>query len=199
MTVFKVFLLLFVAAQQTAPAIRAPVAGEVLKGIVEIQGTTDIPNFVSAQLDFAYASSPAEAWFAIQTLSQPVVDSTLAAWDTTLISDGDYRLRLRVFLNDGSFQDVIVEDLHVRNYTPEVLTPTPEAAPAAESTLPLPTSTLPAVIHASTLPPRSTPTPFPPNPASITRDEINSSIQRGILTIVGMFIIFGLFLRLRRS
>ena len=196
---FLLLVSLFLAAQQTAPFISAPVSGETLRGMVEIVGTTDMPGFASAQLDFAYASSPAEAWFALQALSQPAADSVLARWDTTLISDGDYRLRLRVFLADGSFQDVTVNDLHVRNYTPDAPTPTAKAAFTMEAALPAPTSILPAVTQASILSPRFTPTPLPPNPVSISVDEIYFSVRRGILIILGAFILFGLFLRLRRA
>ena len=54
-------------------AITSPAPGEVLRGQVTIIGTTDVPSFVSAQLDFAYASNPTDTWFTIQTFSQPVL------------------------------------------------------------------------------------------------------------------------------
>ena len=73
-----------------------------LRGQVNIVGSTNAPNFVSAQLDFAYASDFTGTWFPLQTLSQPVFDSPLYTWDTTTITDGDYILRLRVFMTDDS-------------------------------------------------------------------------------------------------
>src|SRR5258706_5487457 len=111
-------VLLMLAAQTTPPiAISSPLAGDVLRGQVTITGTTDIPNFLSAQLDFSYASNPQSPdalsgdgnWFTLQALSQPVLDSTLATWDTTTISDGDYILRLHVNLSDGTSQEVTVQ------------------------------------------------------------------------------------------
>ena len=103
------FILLLVAAQDSASlAITSPAPEEVLRGEVTITGSTDIPNFIFAQLDFAYAANPTNTWFNIQTFSQPIADSTLAVWNTTSISDGDYVLRLRVTLEDGTFQDVMV-------------------------------------------------------------------------------------------
>src|SRR5215211_931214 len=104
---FLPFLLFMVAAQDSAPvAITSPAPNETLRGQVNIIGSTDMPNFVSAQLDFAYASSAAETWFPLQALSQPVFDSPLYTWDTTTITDGGYILRLRVFVADGSVQEV---------------------------------------------------------------------------------------------
>ncbi len=67
----------------TSPVIDAPIAGQILGGQVSITGTTDIPNFASAELDFAYASDPTGSWFLIQTFSQPVANSAITTWDTT--------------------------------------------------------------------------------------------------------------------
>jgi len=83
------FLSLTLAMQQNLPVISAPVAGQKLQGKVDIIGTTDVPNFASAELAFTYASDPTDNWFTIQALSQPVLDSVLAVWDTSFISDGD--------------------------------------------------------------------------------------------------------------
>ena len=101
----------------TSPVITAPTAGQILRGQVSITGTTDIPNFASAELDFAYASDFTGKWFLIQTFSQPVANSAIATWDTTSISDGDYVLRLRVTLQDGSSQDATVK-VKAQNQTP---------------------------------------------------------------------------------
>src|SRR6185369_6624945 len=101
------FLLLLIAAQTNPPiAITSPLAGDILRGEITITGTTDIENFLSAQLDFSYASNLAGNWFTLQTFSQPALDSALAVWNMAVISDGDYILRLRVNLADGTFQEV---------------------------------------------------------------------------------------------
>jgi len=167
---------------------------------VDITGTTDVPNFASAELAFAYASDPTDNWFTIQALSQPVLDSILATWDTSFISDGDYKLRLRVTLQDGSFQDVIVTDLLIRNYTPDTPTPVVQVAITETPTaLPFLPPIEVVVTEAPTQTPRSTPTQLSPNPASLTADEIYASVQRGAFIIIGLFLIFGLLTRLRRS
>ena len=197
---YPLFLLFTLAMQQSAPVIDEPVAGQKLQGKVDITGTTDAANFASAELAFAYASDPSDNWFAIQALPQPAPDSVLATWDTSFISDGDYKLRLRVTLQDGSFQDVIVTDLHIRNYTPD--TPTPVVIVAIteiQAALPFSPPTLVLITEAPTQTPCSTPTQLPPNPVSLTTDKIFGSVQRGAFIIIVLFIIFGLLTRLRRS
>lgn len=184
-------------AQGTSlPAITSPTAGQVLQGQVLITGTSDVPNFASAELAFAYASNPTNTWFLISTSFQPAADAVLATWDTASISDGDYTLRLRVNLSDGSFQDATVT-VQVRNYT-VVTTPTLIQTPT-EPALQIPTPLLLAPSATPTALPLPSPTPLPPNPAAITQKEIYASLRGGALIIAGIFIAIGLFLRLRRS
>jgi hypothetical protein len=193
------FVFLLTAAQDEPPiTITSPVTGEVLRGTVTITGTTEIPNFFSAQLDFAYASNPTGTWFAIQTLSQPVTDSTITTWDTTSISDGDYILRLRVNLLDNTFQEITVP-LQIGN---DVAPRTPTVIPTATLNaveVQIPTLFLLAASPTPTTPPRPTPTALPTNPASLGQTAIFASLGRGALVILGLFALSGLIIRFRRS
>lgn len=192
-------ILLLTAAQANPPlAITSPLAGDALRGEITITGTTDIENFLSAQLDFAYASNPAGNWFTLQAFSQPVLDGALVAWNTTTISDGDYILRLRVMLNDGSFQEVTVP-VKIQNDVPfptptSVVTSTPDSV-----TIQIPTPFLLAASPTPTEVPRPTPTPLPHNPVALEQSQILLSLGRGALVIVGLFIFAGLIIRVRRS
>jgi len=193
-------LLLLIAAQTNPPlAITYPLAGDILRGEITITGTTDIENFLSAQLDFSYASNTAGNWFTLQTVSQPVLDSALAAWNTTSISDGDYILRLRVNLTDGSFQEVTVP-IKIQNDAP-LPSPTPEPATATPDsvTISIPTPFLLAASPTPTEVPRPTPTSLPNNPVALGQSEILMSLGRGALVIVGLFIFAGIIIRIRRS
>src|SRR5512138_984404 len=131
------FLVVF-AQDASSVAITSPAPGDVLRGQVNIIGSTNTPDFVSAQLDFAYASDATGTWFPIQTLSQPVFDSPLYTWDTTSITDGDYILRLRVFLGDGTYQEVTVPITVGNEVQPATPTPVPTATPQEEKA-PVPT------------------------------------------------------------
>jgi len=194
------FVLLLIAAQGTSPvAITSPRADDILHGQINITGTTDIPDFLSAQLDFKYASDDAVNWFALQILSQPVLDSALFTWDTTSITDGNYILRLQVFLTDGSTQEVTVPIVILNDSTIPTPTVTPTSTPETILVGQIPTPFLLAASPTPTDVPRSTPTPLPVNPISLNQNEIYASLTRGALVIIGLFVFAGIILRFRRT
>ena len=199
--IFSLILLM-----QTADiSITSPQAGDTLHGQVEITGNMDVPNFASAELAFSYASNPADSWFTIQTFPQPVHAErpTLAIWDTTPLTDGDYILHLRVFLQDGSTQDIVVSDLKIRNDAPTATAvSTPTESSEFITTDPLPITS--PVGTSTTQPATATQsypslTPLPANPASVTLSSIYSNFARGALIVLVVFIIFSLLLRLRKN
>lgn len=203
---FLPLVLLLIAAQDVpAVAITSPSSGDVLRGTVTITGRADDPNFQSAQLDFGYASNItpsgglSDTWFTLQTFSQPVLDAALATWDTLSITDGDYILRLRMILIDGSFQDVTVP-VSVQNDVPlATSTPQPTSTPVPEIEVQVPTPFLLAASPTPTEPPRPTPTLMPTNPVSLNQRSIYTSLGRGALVILGLFFFAGIILRLRRN
>lgn len=190
--------LFLIAAQDPSPiAIISPATGDSISGQVAITGTTDVLGFASSQLDFAYASDSTDTWFALQTSSQPEVDAPLAVWDTSLITDGDYILRLRVTLEDGTVEEVTAQ-VKVQNDSP-ILSPTPIVTPTpSQLDIQLPTPFLVAASPTPTLTPRPTPTLFPTNAVSLNQVSIYTSLGRGALVIIGLFIFAGLILRFRR-
>lgn len=206
-SVLQAFLLVL-ALQQGVPSISAPVAGQTLSGQVSVVGTADAPNFASAELAFAYAADPTGTWFPLARLTQPVQEAILAAWDTTQISDGEYSLRLRVYSQDGTFQDFTVTGLQVQNSAPPATsTSVPatsqpvEVVPASteESPLVVESAPAPTVTPIPVSPSGPTPAPLPANPAALRVDQINFYLIRGALLALALFIVLGLFLRLRRN
>jgi len=196
-----ILLVLFIPsvgmAQEASPVIVSPIDGQILRGQVPITGTTDIPNFASAELDFTYASVTAGNWFLIQALSRPVVNSALATWDTSSVSDGDYVLRLRVALQDGTFHDATIKVKIMNEAAAANAVPTATSAPAFN-----PQSSVKVSALASPTPttsPFATPTDLPSNPVEVQSQEIYHVVQRGALMIVGLFVVFGVLIRLRRS
>ncbi len=170
------------------PMITSPRSGEVLQGVVAVQGSTDVLDFESAELSFAYQDGGEESWFLIANLTQPVENERLTEWDTTTIADGTYQLRLRVILNDGNDLETIVPDLRVRNYT-AVETNTPVTSESQPTIEPLP------IVNAETVVP--TGTAFPENPAAITQKDIVASIKWGSILAIVAFIVMGTILGLR--
>ena len=197
------FSLVFFLAQTADISITSPKPGDILRGQVEILGNMDIPNFASAELAFSYASNPADSWFTIQTFPQSVTDPTLAVWDTTTITDGDYVLRLRVFLQDGTTQEAVVSDLKIRNdVPPATVTPAATVTPDSITLNPIPISSPVAtadVQPATALSTFPSPTPLPANPASVTSISIYSNFARGGLITLVLFAFFSLILRLRKN
>lgn len=198
----KVFLVLYLLFQDPAVAITTPQPGETLRGQVEVQGRMDVPNFASAELAFTYASAASDSggsWFTIQTFPQPIAGPAIATWDTTSVTDGDYALRLRVTLQDGTFQDALVTDLKIRNDEP--LPTVPPTQTLADFNFPQLTET-PAIPGEQTPTPSvayPTSTPLPVNPASLTTTDILTIFWQSALAILILFLFFSIVLRLRRN
>jgi hypothetical protein len=179
------------AAAQTSlePVITTLQAGDVLQGISTINVSNNLSGFTSSEVAFAYTGDPTGTWFLIAQNNQPIDDGTLATWDTTTISDGNYILRLRVFLSDGSFHDATVPNLRVRNYTP-IETPTPAPTPLQATVIPTDTPTIT---------PYPTPTTLPKNPAILTPTDVSISIGYGGVAAVIILVLVGFYLWLRRK
>lgn len=203
-----IFLALFLlssnaaSAQQSTPppvAILSPQPGQALQGNVAIIANTAVPDFQSAELSFAYMDNPTNTWFFITQSNQPVTGSQLAEWDTSALTDGNYTLRLVVIKKDGSQLVAAVPGLRVRNYTP-IETNTP--APPAPTVTPAPGSIPQPVATATPLPSPSlaplAPTPLPPNPAQFGAQDMILSILQGILVIVAVFSVVGLYIAFRK-
>ncbi len=171
------------------PVILAPRPGDVLQGVVTISGSSDLNGFVSAEVTFTYADDPTGTWFLIGLNNHPVLNDKLATWDTTVITDGNYVLRLRVTLDGGSTRETIVSGLRVRNYN-SVETPTP--FPTVPEATPVPTST-------PTTTPYPTPTVLPLNPATIVPTDVTDSVLYGGLAAISTFVLIGIYLWVRRK
>jgi hypothetical protein len=198
-SVFLSVILILLTAQESPLAISSPVPGDVLRGEVTITGSTAVPNFSFAQLDFKYASVSGDAWFPLQTYSQPALNSPLFLWNTASITDGEYILRLRVTLTDGTSQEVTVPITIQNDALVSTPTPLPSATPDFSIGVQIPTPFLLAASPTPTEIPRPTPMALPANPAALTHADIYASLTRGALVIAGLFIVAGVALRFRRT
>ncbi len=178
--------------------ISSPEEGQIVQGSVVVSGTVSALGFSSYELSFAYDNDPTQTWFVLTSSSQPVFEGELGTWDTTTLTDGDYSLRLRVFLLDGTLQEMTVPGLRVRNYT---AVPTSTYTPTATAIVQFaaPTAQLIAPAPATVTPSLPTPTFLPPNPASLQDASISGALGRGAILALLLFLGFGLILRLRRE
>ncbi len=174
--------------QPDLPQLNAPLPGSALQGSVTVSGVTDLPDFQSAEVSFSYTGAQPESWFLLQQMHAPIKAGQLAVWDTTTIADGNYRLRLQVFLTNGKVLEATISGLRVRNYT-SVETSTPTSAGAMTATRPAMTATpLPV-----TTTPRATPTALRSNPAQVQPGNLETSLGLGIGVTVLVFILLALY------
>ena len=171
------------------PRVESPQPGDVLKGKVSIKGSTDVLDFQSAEVSFRYEDDPANTWYLIQQSSEAVQDGTLAVWDTTTIADGNYRLRVSVFLSDNRTNDVEIPNLRVRNYS-QVETATPGTS---VNIIQQPVE----IQSTATVAPYPTPTNLPDNPAQVTSVRLIFSLVQGATITLIFFVLLGIYLGLR--
>ncbi|MCS6993545.1 MAG: hypothetical protein NZP74_06900 [Anaerolineales bacterium] len=173
-----------------APGISSPAADSTLNGLVTIRGSAP----AAWELAFGYRNDPTGTWFRLAASSEPREGDLLNDWDTTLLTDGLYTLRLRIFAADSA-QDYLV-NIRIRNYSPED-TPTPAGTPT-----PTPTASptpLPSATPTITFTPAPLPTPLPPNPAQLHPPQIGLYFGAGALTVTAVFTFFGLLLVLSKK
>jgi hypothetical protein len=117
------------AQDQGVAVITSPLEGGILSGLVPITGTATHPQFQRYELSFAYSPNPTDTWFPLQPpAATQVVNEIIGRWDTTLISDGVYTLRLRVYFSDTAYLEAFVPNIRVQNTAPTQ--PAPAATPA---------------------------------------------------------------------
>jgi hypothetical protein len=170
--------------------VSAPKPGERVMGKVNIVGKSAVENFSSYEISFAYSDNPTNTWFLITKSQQPYTDDVLGVWDTSMITDGSYDIRLRVYTGMKEFKDVFVKGVKVSNYT---ATETPR--PTSTSQI-VPTEK-PTFAPTFTQTPFPTPTLLPSNPVTLSPNAIFANLARGALAVLAIFGVLGLYFRLR--
>lgn len=86
----------------TSTFIASPAAHSTISGVAVITGRAQLEGaFVRYQVDF---STPGlNLWVLINSAPQAVVDGTLGRWDTTLVPEGLYDLRVRTIDTSGNY------------------------------------------------------------------------------------------------
>jgi len=133
--------------QQASQAlITEPVSGATIRGRVAILGIATHPDFDRYELGFSPEPARGDTWsYIIHYTSRVNQVGLLHTWDTTVLADGPYALRLRVIRRDGNFDEYVVRNLVVANALPTE-TPTPDMTPTPT---PVPTTPVPRVATAT--------------------------------------------------
>lgn len=132
-----------VAAQtpdEILSVIAFPADGAQLFGLVNILGSAAHPTaFARYTLEYDDLSDPDVLWLPVQPpVQQQVRDGVLGTWNTSLVPDGFYRLRLCVFLDDGRTGEYIASNLRVANSLPTPVPTLPTANVVPDSSVPSP-------------------------------------------------------------
>jgi len=161
------------ALQDVEAKIDSPLPNTMVQGRVQVKGSALHPQFDFYKVEFGPGESPADDQMAIigAIHNEQVTNNVLETWDTTIIPDGTYTLRLRVVDITGNYQESVVTRISVNNTMP-----TPTATPNVTSTpVPLlpPTATPTIILPSPTImveqPFLDQPTATPPPPPTIER------------------------------
>ncbi len=99
-----------------------PVDGGQIAGYVTVTGSASHPRFLQYALEWGPEPNPSNLWYPITAPRPvPVLNSILGAWNTTSVPDGSYRLRLHVWLSDGTDTAFVVGGIRVSNVRPTAI------------------------------------------------------------------------------
>ena len=167
--------------QDIQAKIDSPLPNSSLQGRVQVKGSAVHPQFNFYKVEFGPGENPADDQMSIigAIREEQVADNVLETWDTTLIPDGTYTLRLRVVDITGNYQEFWVRRLSVNNTSP-----TPTSTLGATFTPAPPTSTPTIILPSPTIvveqPFLDQPTATPPPPPTL---EVSSQPQPGTTVV----------------
>ncbi len=192
-------------AQQGAQVIiTSPQDNATVRGLVVVKGSASVPSFQFYKVEYGRGAEPSDWHIIGSTYPNPVVDGVLVQWDTTLLPDGVYTLRLQAVKMDGNYQEYFARQVVVTNKRPtETPTPQPRPEETREPTAtPGPTATLAFLQPTSVMAqPTATPTPVRAQRASLPQLPVASwreAVCMGAGTMGAIFVVLGLVFGLRR-
>lgn len=167
-------------------AVRSPQEGETLQGVVPVEVVSTSSRAPVYRVSFAYEGEEEPRWFPIMVAEARVVEGRIAEWDTTAITDGDYRLRVEADYGSGT-EEIIIRRLLVRNYsysqpTPGVVSTTASSGSAPQAT---PSINVPTV-------PRQ-----PSNPAEIPPETFIKVVRAGVISAIAVILLLGVYLGIK--
>lgn len=196
---------------QDIAQITSPSDGQTITGLVAITGSADHPSFARWELAYGPDPNPADAWQPFTEGNQPVLNGTIGTWNTGVVADGGYMLRLRVIRQDSNYSEAFIRGLQVSNSAP-IGTPTsiPPAAtfPAEQPTFTVQEAAQPIATVMVEQPPTSAPeartvqTSQPQGgttsrrnstaaASSVNLGQFGAACLNGVVLVAGMFVVLG--------
>lgn len=189
-------------ALQGTSRIASPSDNAVVRGMVPIIGTAVDPQFWKFEVH--YTPEGAERWTAIGVVHEtPVLDGLLETWDTALVPDGQYTLRLRVVDRTGNYREVFVRGVRVANAAPTE-TPVPTNTPVREPTATFTPAATPTFIIPTSPLAQPSPTPTLARPTRSALPEVldvdawRESLCLGAQFMAAFLLVLALIFLLRR-
>jgi len=168
-------------AAQTLGQISSPRDRASVRGLVPVEGSATHPQFQKYEIHYGPEPNPGDQWTPIggSPFTVPVVQGRLGLWDTTIIPDGVYSLRLRIVRIDGNYDEYYVRGIQVSNSAPtETPTPQETPTPSAPTNTPQPTPTVVIGVPTIASPtPKPTNTPLPTASPTATSEPMNLPFQ----------------------
>ncbi len=205
-------------AQDSLVQVTSPEVSAEVRGLVSIRGSASVPDFQFYKIEFGVGSNP-DQWALIGTMHEAsVVNGQLEVWDTTLVPDGVYSIRLHAVRADGNYEEFHVRQIVVANSMPtptptEEETPTPDGVTTPEASTPSPsedevppepqaTATVQIIAPSTALAvPTATPTlsrPSGQQDLPVDPEGWKQSLVYGAVAMGAVFVVLGAVLGLRR-
>jgi hypothetical protein len=203
-----VMLAVQVASAQPTGQITSPRDRASVRGLVPIEGRATHSQFQKYEIHYGPEPNPGNQWTPIagSPFTVPVVQGRLGLWDTTVIPDGIYSLRLRVVRLDGNYDEYVVRGILVSNTRPtETSTPRPAPTSSGPTDTPAPTPTIMIAVPTVASPtPKPTSTPLPtarptatPEPMDLPFQNISGAACWGAGATLAVFVGIGLLFVLK--
>jgi formylglycine-generating enzyme required for sulfatase activity len=113
--------------------ISSPTTGSNVAGDVIIFGSASHESFSLFSLEYAPDPNPNDTWYEINVSNEAIESGNLGIWSTNTIPNGNYQIRLRLSLRNGTELTRVINNLTIQNLPP-TLTSEPSLEPSATNT-----------------------------------------------------------------
>ncbi len=197
------------AQAQDIAVITSPTEGQSINGLVTVIGSANHPAFDRYEVAYGPDPNPKDAWQVFETGKQPVDNGALGTWNTAVVPDGQYMLRLRVVRKDSNYSEAVVRGLQVSNSAPAgtptsippaatfpaeaaTFSPAQAAQPTQQIVVEQPPTNVPAPTAVGNIKPTATPRRATTAAAIFDGELFGSACLSGVILAVTAFAAVGI-------